>query len=317
MKTTQTAVAIRTPLADKEFGSELEADEAYEGHLVEIRNQLPAMVEKSNAFISNGANRKFLLKAGLIGGIALVVGYVVLEILSLLLAAGAATVVFGGIWWWWKFKLPGQIARAQNASKLELERSHNEYVEAAQAERIRHLEKLKSQAEANPIETLEHDLEKMYAERDALKVANTAFRTQERSLREDLAASKRDNPGVDYSEQEEQLKEFTAVCDADDAELCDFIGAISQTEVVLKEARSKWNFAVKLDAALAQRDVARGNEVQRKILKDTALDSIRKRHAQLFARIHTRAVELSAAKTVNVGGVKVDVSNIQLTSKEK
>ncbi len=315
MKTPQTAVAIRTPFADKVFGSVLEADEAYEGHLVEIRNQLPSVVERSNAIISKEKNRKFLIKAGLTGGIFLLVGYVVLEILSLLLAAGAATVVFGGIYWWWKFKLPGQIARAQAARKLELERANSEYVEAAQAERIRHLEKLKSQAEANPIETLELDLQKMFAERDALKLANTAFRTQERSLSEDLAVSKRDNPGVDFSEQESQLKEFTAVCDGDDAELRDFIVAIQQTEAVLKEARSKWSFAVKLDAALAQRDVARGNEVQRKILKDTALDSIRERHAQLFARIHTRAVELSVAKTVKVGNVKVDVSNVQLTDK--
>lgn len=315
MKTTQTAVAIRTPLADNVFGSELEANKAYEGHLVQIRNQLPAKVQESNAIISNERKKKFLIRAGLFGGTALVVGYVVLALLSFLLAAGAAALVVGGVYWWWKFKLPGQIARAQAARKLELERSSSEYIEAAQAERIRHLEKLKSQAEDNPIETLELDLQKMYAERDALKLANTAFRTQERSLLEDLAASKRDNPGADFSEQEGQLKEFTAVCDGDDSELRDFIVAINETETVLKEARSKWNFAVKLDAALAQRDAARGNEVQRKILKDTALDSIRERHAKLFARIHTRAVELSVAKTVRVGSVKVDVSNVQLTDK--
>lgn len=313
MKTPQTAVAIRTPLADRMFGSVLEAEEAYEGHLVEIQNQLPAEVQKSNTIINNEANRKFLMKAGLVFGGALVVGFVVLEILSLLLAAGAAATVVGGIYWWWKFKLPGQIARAQNARKIEIHRSHSEYVEAAQAERIRHLEKLKSQAENNPIETLELDLEMMYGERDALKEANTAFRTQARSLSEDLASNKRDNPGVDYSEQEEQLEEFKAVCDADDAELRDFIGAIDQTEAVLREARSKWNFAVKLDAALAQRDAARGNEVQRKILKDTALDSIRERHAKLFARMHTRAVEISAAKTLKIGAVNVDVSSVQLT----
>jgi hypothetical protein len=317
MKTPQTAVAIRTPLADMEFGNELEANEAYEGHLVEISNQVPVAVQKSNAIISNEEKKKFLMKAGLIGGSALVVGYVVLEILGILLAAGAATIVFGGIYWWWKFKLPGQIARAQAARELEIQRAHSKYVEAAQAERISHLEKLKRQAEANPIETLELDLEKMYAERTALRAANTAFRTQERSLTEDLQHSRRDNPEVDYSEQEVQLKEFTTICDADDAELSDFIVAINQTEAVLKEARSKWNFAVKLDAALAQRDAARGNEVQRKILKDTALDSIRERHAKLFARMHTRAVELSAAKTIKVGGVNVDVSNIKLINKEQ
>lgn len=316
MKTTQTAVAIRTPLADNVFGSELEANKAYEGHLTLIRNQLPATIQKSNDFINNAANRKFLVKAGLIGVGALVVGFVVLEILSLLLAAGAATMVFGGIYWWWKFKLPGQIARAQTARAEELQRNYNEYVEAAQAERIRHLEKLKSQAEANPIETLELDLEKMYDERDALMAANTAFRTQERALIEDLTISKRENPGVDFSEQEQQLKEFTAVCDGDDAELREFIVAIQQTEAVLKEAKSKWNFAVKIDSALAQRDKARGNEAQRKILKETALDSIRERHANLFARIHTRAVEISASKTLKVGAVAVDVSNVHLTKEQ-
>jgi hypothetical protein len=309
----QTAVAIRSPLADREFNNTKEAEEQYAVLYRQMEEKVPATLERTYKQVSQSEKTKFMIKAGIVGGGALFLGYIVLQLIGFLIAAAATVAVGGGLFWWWKFKLPGQILRAQNASKQELQRLYHERLETYKAEEIRHLEKLKAQATENPIETLELELQAMQSERKALSEANTTFRGHAQSLAEELAESRRDNPGVDFSEQETQLEELKLACSADDNELTNFIQAISQMEAVVKEARSKWNFAVKMDKALAARDAARGNEAQRKILAATALDSVRQKHSELFARIHTRAVELAAAKTVQVGGVKIDVSHVKIT----
>lgn len=308
---------VVSPLATRQFGSVDEVKSEYSVLYRDMGARVPVQLNRAFAEVKEKATSKFFVAAGLSATVAVAVGFVLLQIVGYLAAAGVGMAAFGGIAYWYKFKLSGIIARAQNTRKQELRTAYNEALEAARAEEVRHLDVLKKQATDNPIATLELELQSMEAEKKALSAANTAFRSQEQLLTQALADGRRRKPTGDFTEQQTQLDDFRAICDRDDAELTDYIGVIEQMNEVLEEARIKWNFAVQLDRALAQRDAARGNETQRKILKDTALDSIRERHSGLFARIHTRAVELSAAQAIKVGGVKVDVSHIQLPNPKK
>lgn len=318
MKTNQTAVAIRTPLADTMFGSVLEAEEAYEGHLVEIKNKLPAEVKRSNAIIDSAANRKFLVKAGFIGVGALLVGFVVLEILSLLLAAGAAAVVFGGIYWWWKFKLPGQIARAQTARAQELQRNYSEYVEAAQREKNRHLAALKSEARQNPIEQLQVYLQSKERQLTDYQGFVTQVGAQVKSAGDMLADRKRLKPGRDYKKKDEALAAMNTAYQfhLDKSELGR--QALKALKEAVDDAKFDYQFGQVGQAAMQQMQALEGQDLLNEMLAAESFASVRDNFNLVFSEIEVQIGSINSAKQIDFGeGVTLDVSNIHIPTTTK
>ena len=223
--------------------------------------------------------------------------------------AGVTAIAFFG---YCKYRLPFKMKALEAELSVKLEQLESETLLKLKQVKLEHLKRLTSLAEKNPIETLHVELETMGKEADAIGKANTLVRTQYIRLGDDLTKGKKENPKFDFSSQDKQLKDLSDMCEADDAELTSFVQVYEEMKDVYKKAKFDWDFALKLDSAMAERDKARGNETQRKILADTALETIKQKNAELFARVRTRAVKLSASKTIKVAGLEVDVSSVSI-----
>jgi uncharacterized membrane protein YciS (DUF1049 family) len=317
--TTDLVVRDRFALAEKKVE---------ENFVSEQRNSQKKIIDQTWEIIGRETGTKklnsVLVAIAAIGG-AIGLGYMLMHILAGIVSAGLVLGSAVSAWWFFKYKLPVMVADIESKIKIQANArisneiirlkqiADNEKIALRQIE-IDYLKKIQLQAEENPIETLNLELVQMLEEQKAVREGATILQSEYSQLRDTLDKDVSDNKGGDFDLQKEQLAELKKICDSDENRLKQHVSATDEMKKILKESTSKWNFTQRLNKALLARDKALGVTMQREILATTALSKIKKDHADLFANIRTRAVELSAASSVKIGGLQIDVSSISLNN---
>lgn len=206
-----------------------------------------------------------------------------------------------------KIRLPLWLLKIENRVQLLL-----------MQERNAQLARLKNEARKNPIETLQNEYIAMERQREGIRTANTAFLAASGAYATELAENKRHDPSVDYSDEERTAAEMQRVCGEQAGDLTEFVQALTAFKKKIDEAERKWNLALKANAAFALLDDAEKSSKMRDILVQVSFDEVRNQYSGLFARMNTRAIELSAARSMRIGHTAVDVSTINIpTIKEE
>lgn len=316
--TRQTAVAIRSPFADRQFGSSEEASRTYDLHIQEVTELVPTKVKQAYAQVTENENNRFLLKAALAGGAAIGIGYIVLQLIGILFAAAAALSIVGGVAWWWKFKLPGKIARAKHARMLEIQKAYNEYVEASQAEKNRHLAALKSEARNNPIEQLQAYLLSKEQQLKAYQGFVTQVGTQVKSAGDMLAERKRAKPGRDYSKKDEALAAMNTAYQFHRNKSEQGRQALEALKEAVDDAKFDYQFGQVGQAAMQQMQALEGQDLLNEMLAAESFASVRDNFNLVFSEIEVQVGTINSSKQIDFGeGITLDVSNIHIPSTSK
>lgn len=188
----------------------------------------------------------------------------------------------------------------------------NNVIELQMREANRHLAALKAEARKNPIDTLQNEYMAMERQKSGISEANTQFLAATEAYGSELQENKRQDPSIDYSEEERTYSEMKRVCDEQGRDLEEFVVALVNFKKKIDEASRKWNLQLKAHAAYALLDEAETSSKMRDILVQVSFDEVRTQYSGLFAKMNTRARELSAARTLRVGQSTIDVSAIHI-----
>lgn len=269
--------------------------------LQEVRNPKEMELrEKYGVMLSN----KLTGRHAVIAGVSVLGVVAALPLLYLAIQAISAAIVGGVL-------VTGGVIAYKWIPNL-INKMDNRIRESNMIELNRHLAALKAEAQRNPIETLENELLLMCKQRDGLRVANQQFGAVVQSYRDELAESKRADPTIDYTNEDNTADEMQRVCEEQLQLFAEFVQGIQLFEKKIGEAKKKWNLAVKANAAFDLLDANAKGDKMRGILMAVSFDEVRNQYSGIFARVNTRAAELSGTRSIKIGSATVDVSNIQI-----
>lgn len=245
------------------------------------------------------SSKRTLFALGTVGALIVAIPVLILIAKAISLALGIGLMVVLGVLA--KMRLPLWLLKHENRVQLLI-----------MQERNAQLARLKNEAAKNPIETLQNEYLTMERQRAGISQANTAFLAATEAYGSELADNKRHDGTVDYSEEEKTYAEMQRVCEGQGQDLAEFVQALLVFKKKIDEATRKWNLALKANAAFAMLDAAEQSSKMRDILVQVSFDTVRNQYSGLFAKMNTRAIELSAARTLRIGNSSVDVTSISV-----
>ena len=191
-------------------------------------------------------------------------------------------------------------------------RMEHAVIERNRAEMNRHLLALKAAARKNPIETLQNELAVLEKQKDGISHANSQFQSAALAYAAELGESEKEDPSVDYAEENSTVLEMKNVCIENDRLLHEFTQGIAFFRKKANEASRKWNLAIKANSAFDLLDDREKADHMRDILSQVCFDEVRAQYHTIFARMNSRAIELSANRSFKIGGKVVEFSTIKI-----
>lgn len=190
-------------------------------------------------------------------------------------------------------------------------KQENKVRELIMQERNEHLARLKAEARKNPIEQAENDYLRRDKQYDAFKKAMEQIGSQVGSCRSKLEKLKADKPNYDLSEQVRAVEKMELYYN-------NRLDRLKQAKIKLEafkekiaEARTKWDFALAANAAIAVMNATDQDSRMQEILTEVSFEAVQSEFDGIFAKLDVDAAEMSTQGTLEFGSdVKIDIHDL-------